>query len=171
MIDRFRDPSIGSFFDTDGSGDLLVRPRSLYDNPIPSGNSSASFALLRLEAFTGDSTYRDLASPGLGSVVELVKRAPLAFSYMLSALDFLLAVPKQIAIVGPDSGERRELVTEVFTRYLPNAVTALGEAASGEIPLLTGREALDGRPTAYVCERFACRLPVTTREALAEQLA
>jgi uncharacterized protein YyaL (SSP411 family) len=39
------------------------------------------------------------------------------------------------------------------------------------VPLLADRVALDGRPTAYVCRGFACRLPVTDATALAGELA
>jgi hypothetical protein len=38
------------------------------------------------------------------------------------------------------------------------------------IPLLEGRGMANARPTAYVCEQYACQQPVTTPEALAEQL-
>ena len=49
-------------------------------------------------------------------------------------------------------------------------VPANGSTESEMIPLIAGRAAIDGKPTAYVCENFACRMPVTTVEELKEQL-
>jgi len=57
----------------------------------------------------------------------------------------------------------------------PGAVIALGGAgADGRgdaadddaVPLLAGRDLVDGRPAAYVCRNFTCRLPVTSAEDL-----
>ena len=45
-----------------------------------------------------------------------------------------------------------------------------GDSVAAVIPLLEERVAIEGRATAYVCEHFACRLPVTTPEALLSQL-
>jgi uncharacterized protein YyaL (SSP411 family) len=58
----------------------------------------------------------------------------------------------------------------VNTRYLPNSVLACrGEENQDEIvPLLAGRAAKGGQATAYVCQNFACQLPVTTIEDLAK---
>jgi uncharacterized protein YyaL (SSP411 family) len=39
------------------------------------------------------------------------------------------------------------------------------------VPLLAGRVLVDGAPAAYVCRKFACRLPVTSPEALRAELA
>jgi uncharacterized protein YyaL (SSP411 family) len=61
----------------------------------------------------------------------------------------------------------------VYASYLPNKVVALAarpEAAPANIPLLADRPMRDGKPTAYVCENFACKEPVTTPERLAAQL-
>jgi uncharacterized protein YyaL (SSP411 family) len=81
-----------------------------------------------------------------------------------------------VAIVGNLEDERtRSLVDEVHrARFLPNAVVALAaprdEDATEAVALLRDRPQVGGLPTAYVCERFTCRLPVTTPEDLAEQL-
>jgi uncharacterized protein len=51
-------------------------------------------------------------------------------------------------------------------------MAAPGDAAAvAEIPLLAERTALRGRATAYVCEHFVCKLPVTDPAELAAQLA
>ena len=47
----------------------------------------------------------------------------------------------------------------------PNAVVAFGPA--DDVPLLAGKTLVDGRPAVYVCERFACRAPVTDASELA----
>jgi uncharacterized protein YyaL (SSP411 family) len=102
--------------------------------------------------------------------------APSGFGHALGALDLNLSAVKEVAIVGdPDDEATRALVAEVTTeRYLPNhvlAVAAAGDTRSVEtVALLRDRVELDGRPTAYVCERFVCQLPVTDPEALAGQL-
>jgi uncharacterized protein YyaL (SSP411 family) len=65
------------------------------------------------------------------------------------------------------------LIEETFARYLPNRVVAggvAGDPAAETLPLLAGRGAIGGRPTAYVCRNYACDLPVTDRDGLRRQL-
>jgi uncharacterized protein YyaL (SSP411 family) len=52
----------------------------------------------------------------------------------------------------------------VLAPFDPNAVVAFGP--SEEIPLLAGKTSVNGKPAVYVCERFACRAPVTEVSAL-----
>ena len=59
----------------------------------------------------------------------------------------------------------------VHKRYLPNKVLVVArpeqvDELSQHIPLLAGRTQIDGYATAYVCENYACQLPVTESEAL-----
>jgi len=173
MIAHYRDPA-GGFFDVaDDHEALVVRPRSLQDTATPSGGAAAAGALLRLAALTGEGRYRDLAETALRTVQPLAATYPTAFARWLCALDFALAAPREVAIVGdPTSAEVRALLEVLWGAYRPNQVVAL--ARPGEtpvVPLLEGRTALDGRATAFVCERFACRLPVTEPADLAAQLA
>jgi uncharacterized protein YyaL (SSP411 family) len=166
----------GVFYDTASDAEaLVVRPRDVFDNATPSGNSAAAMALLRLGELTGDARYREVAERVLAGMGELMARVPMGFGHLLCALDFSLAAPTEIAIVGdPASDEARALVRTVSRAYLPNAVLAGkrdGDTGSDDlIPLLRDRAAIGGRATAYVCERLACKLPVTDPAALAEQL-
>ncbi len=169
MISRFWDDRQGAFFDTQAGDDLVVRPRSFFDNPIPSGNAAASFALLRLASINGNSAYTDRAVAAFQAVRDALAQAPLGFAYLLSALDFYLSPQRQIAIVGnPEDASTKRLVDVVYGRYLPDKVVAVG--MPGSVPLLDGRQCLDGSATAYVCEHFACQMPVTEPADLQRQL-
>jgi uncharacterized protein len=81
---------------------------------------------------------------------------PLAFGHALAALELHFSPPREIAIVGPVDSPVARAALEPFQ---PNAVVAVGPAES--VPLLAGKELVDGRPAVYVCERFACQAPVT----------
>jgi len=177
MLERFWEDEQGIFFDTARDAEaLVVRPRDLYDSATPSGNSAATLALLRLAELTGEERFRTVAERVLASFADQLARFPGAFSHLLTALDRYLAVPQEVAIVGSPGDEDAEALLRVVRRaYLPNTAVALrrpdeGEEGADLIPLLQGRTALDGKATAYVCERFACQRPVTTPEDLAWQL-
>ncbi|HLJ67947.1 MAG TPA: thioredoxin domain-containing protein [Chloroflexota bacterium] len=168
MEHRFGDEAGGGYFDAPLSEDLVVRPRSFFDNPIPSGNASAASALLRLAALDGDTRHTASAERILRSAGELLHRAPQGVPYLLSALDSYLAGTLQVAIVGTSGQELAELADVVFGLYLPERVLAAGRES--EVPLLDGRMTVGGKATAYLCEHFACRLPVTKPEELRAQL-
>ena len=174
MIELFWDEPAGAFYDTGRNHEeLVVRPRDVFDNAQPCGSSVASDLLLRLAVITGNDDYREKAVPPLRSLSELMSRAPAGTGRWLAALDFHVSTPKEIAIVGPrDDPATVRLLNTVFGSYLANRVVvgASGEASGSALPLLEGRGMVDGVPTAYVCENYACRLPVTGPEALAAQL-
>ena len=58
----------------------------------------------------------------------------------------------------------------VRERFRPRLVLAGGPEGAAEPPLLAGRTAVDGKAAAYVCENFACQLPVTGAEELRKLL-
>jgi hypothetical protein len=174
----FLDREAGGFFLTGEDADaLLVRPKELYDNATPSGNSVAADLLLRLSAFTADATLEAEAVSALRLVGDALGRAPGALGQALCALDRLLGPARAVAIVGePEQDDTRALVAEANRRrFRPNVVLAVGgdddADARRAVPLLRDRAAVGGRATAYVCEGFSCRLPVDDAGALAEQLA
>jgi uncharacterized protein len=164
LIDRFADAENGGFWSTPPDHGLLARRKDLEDTPIPAGGSSAAFGLLRLAALTGD---HDLAEPALGLLALLTDAAPrfpTAFGHLLQAVDFHLAPTREVALVGDDLGP---LARTVRARLRPHLVLAGGPGGSKTaVPLLVGRTPVDGRPAAYVCENFSCRMPVTDPDEL-----
>ncbi|MFL5767428.1 MAG: thioredoxin domain-containing protein, partial [Actinomycetota bacterium] len=174
LLARFRDPERGGFFSAAEDPALVLRPKDLFDNAVPSGNSASAEMLLRLAALTGDSGYEDAALASLRLVANGAREAPIGFGRALTAIDRALA-SKEVAVVGPlRNAETRALAAEIWRRPGANTVLAAAEPhdepAAEAIALLRDRTMQEGRSAAYVCERFVCKLPVTDPEALAEQL-
>ena len=170
MVAEFWDEDAGAFFFTGKSHEnLIVRSKDFFDNATPSGNSVAALVLLRLAILDGKEKYRNLAAATLREIADQARRYPSGFGYALSAVDFLLSTPKEVAIVGNTPLDIQPLLAEVWRRYLPNKVVA-GSFGVDVLPLLEGRIPINGLPTAYVCEHYACKQPVTDVSALREQL-
>ena len=170
MITEFWDEENGGFFFTaNDHEELIVRTKDFYDNATPSGNSVAADVLLKLAKLTSDEKYERFASTVLRLAAAQLKRHPQGFGRTLSAIEFFLGDSKEIVLIGDEDGT---LGREVWSEYRPGKVVvpANGSTESEMIPLIEGRAAIDGKPTAYVCENFACRMPVTTVEELKEQL-
>jgi hypothetical protein len=177
LVRLFHDEERGGFFQTGSDAEtLVVRPKDLSDNAVPSGNSLSADVLQRLAHLTGETAYEQAGVDALRLVRDAMAGAPSGFGHALGALDAYLSVVKEVAIVGEPAQEgTRRLADEVTAkRFLPNhvlAVAAPEDASSGRaVALLEDRTQRDGAPTAFVCERFECRLPVTDPADLATQL-
>jgi len=176
MIDEFWDDEEGGFFYTGRSHeDLIVRSKDFFDNATPSGNSVAAGVLLRIGLLMDNGDYQRRAATILLLTAASVRRYGPGFGRMLCALDFYLGKPKEIAIVGDsDLAETQSLLKAIWAHYLPNKVVA--QAAPGDtsavdaISLLRNRPQIESKATAYVCEQFVCKQPVTTAAEIASQL-
>jgi uncharacterized protein YyaL (SSP411 family) len=156
-VELFADEERGGFYLAPAEGERLVaRKKDLFDHPIPSGNSMLAFVLLRLGRIYGDDELERQAVGVLRLFGASLGRAPTELAHALNALDLYLATPKELAIVGPPGSDVARAALEPFD---PNAVVAFGPADG--VPLLEGKQLVDGKPAVYVCERFVCRLPVT----------
>jgi uncharacterized protein YyaL (SSP411 family) len=178
MVERFADADRGGFFTTSHDHDALIaRRKDVDDHPIPSGNSSAAFGLLRLAALTGEHSYETQAV----SVFRLFHRVaaghPHAIAHLLQAMDFHFATVKEVALVAPATGDGvtsadglGELAAVVRNAFRPHLVLAGGPEGTERPELMQQRAAVGGKPAAYVCEHFACRQPVTDPAELATSL-
>jgi uncharacterized protein YyaL (SSP411 family) len=176
MIARFWDEQDGGFYFTSSDHEALItRTKDYFDNATPSGNSVAAMSLLKLGILTQQQEYSRCAVTILRALRPAMARYPSAFGYLLSALDFYLSEPKEIAIVGKlDSHEVRSFSEVIYSKYLPNKVVAAcepgDETAASEIPLLAGRASIDSQATAYVCRNYTCLAPASSVEDLGARL-
>lgn len=175
LLTEFYDAANGAFFQTGAQHESLVaRRKDFIDNAVPSGNALAAESLLRLSVLVGNDRYRREATRVCLAVKEAMAQQPTGFGRMLGVLSALLTPSREVVIVGdPADPATQALLGEVRSRFLP--FTALAAIAPGDstlsLPLLEGRTLVDGNPAAYVCENYACRLPVTTPQALGALLA
>lgn len=159
----------GGFFDTaDDAEALVARPRDPSDNASPSGLSAMVHALVEYAAVTGSGRHRDAAESALAAVAVLAERAPRFAGWSLAAAESMVGGPVEVAVVGPPGEERDAL--ERRARQHPGAVVVAADGPSDDIPLLVGREPVDGRPAAYVCRNLVCQRPVTTLDELSSAL-
>ncbi len=170
LIAQFGDDQNSGFYQTGLDHEqLVVRRKDFIDNAIPSGNSLTAELLLKLAVLTGNEDYRRQARLICLVMKESMARQPTGFGRLLCALNHLLVPSQEIAIVGdPEGADTAALLQVVRSRYLPTSVLAVkrpGEESM--LPLLEGRDLVNGQAAAYVCENYACKLPVTNVQALA----
>ena len=163
-VELFADDEHGGFYLSPADGEELVaRKKDLEDQPTPSGNSMLALVLLKLSRIYGDEELERQAVGVFRLLHGAMARVPLAFGHALSALDLHFSTPRELAIVGPVDSPVARAALEPFQ---PDTVVAVGP--SEEVPLLAGKDLVDGKPAVYVCERFACQAPVTSPKQLLE---
>ena len=157
-IELFADDDRGGFYLAAGreGGSLIAQTKPLDDHPLPSGNSMLAHVLLRLARIYGDDELERHGVSVLRLVRPALERAPSAFGWALAALDLHLSAPRELAILGPVDSE---VARAALKPWQPTTVVAIGPAEN--VPLLEAKTLVEGKPAVYVCERFACRAPVT----------
>ncbi len=175
MLDQFWDPAEGGFFFTGKDHEALIaRNKDPHDNAIPSGNSMAVTALLRLHQLTGQADLLDRAERTLRLYRGLLAAHPMAAGQMLIALDFDLGPTQEVVVVGrQDEPATREVLRLVRSGFRPRTVIAFqpaDRAPSGPaLPLLEGKTG-QGDVTTYICQNFACQAPLVGVEAARKAL-
>jgi hypothetical protein len=161
-VELFADESHGGFYLAPADGDPRVpRTKDLQDTPVPSGNSMLAWVLLRLGRLWGDDELERLAVGVFRLVEPAVRRAPGSFAWALVGLDLWFSTPREIAIAGDVAAP---VARAALAPFQPQTVVAVGP--SEDVPLLAGKGLVENETAVYVCERFACRRPVTREEEL-----
>ena len=174
MQAEFGDPDGGFFNTSTEHRDLIVRVKNAQDGSIPSGNSMAACALLRVGRLAGEVELERAGERTLRLFQRLMEHAPGAFHQMLLGVALHVGPRREIVIVGPRGDDRTEALLGTARRsFQPRAVLAWTDGTAegvGASPLLAGKTLVAGAPAAYVCREGTCAAPVTTVEALEEAL-
>jgi uncharacterized protein YyaL (SSP411 family) len=176
MVEDFADEAGQSFYDTSKHHEQLVaRPRDLQDGATPAGNSVAAEVLFKLAAMTGNEEFTRRPVKLLAGLSRAMSEQSIAFGRFLTALDFYLAVPKEVVVAGDlNDPALQALVNAVYQNYEPNVLVGYADPEDPSLievlPFLADRLPRGGKAAAYLCERHACMPPVTEPEALLEQL-
>jgi len=131
----------------------------------------AAQVLLKLNLYTGNGRYWDVAEEAVRGMYSRMSHFPGGFAHWLCAADFIYSAPQELAIAGKFGKTRTMAMLDVANnRYRPNLVTAVG--VNGDVvPLLANRPQIEGKATAYLCRHFVCQQPLIDPNKLALQLS
>lgn len=175
LIDAALPGSGTDFSAPDGADPVLTGQRlALTTDPsegaYPSGLSAIAAAAWRLHLLGGGTRYREAATAGMLRLVGAGSPNPLAFGAALRLVNALTSPVEQLVVVTPERSGPSDLVAAA--RHRPGLVAVVTEeqgaafAAAG-FELFAERGIRAGRPTAYLCRDFVCRLPTTDAADLA----
>jgi uncharacterized protein YyaL (SSP411 family) len=174
----FFDEKNGGYFGTSGKDpNVFLRMKDDNDGAEPAASSVAALNLLRLSQVRDDTQLTERARKTIDAFAATLSHFPSAMPQMLVALDYSLSKPRQIVIAGKkDAPETKALLKEVHRHFLPKTVLLLADGSDGQKYLGEKNEAIramstvEGKSTAYVCETFTCKAPVTSAKELAKLL-
>jgi len=169
MLDIFWDKQGGGlYFTGKGNETLITRSKEIYDGALPSGNSVAALNFLRLGRITGNPGLEQKAEQLTGAFSKEVASFPMAYTQLLVALDFMFGPTQEIVIAGDPSLEiTQAMVNAVRKSFLPNKIVLLypdgheGQRLEGISPFVKNMYSIKGKSTAYVCQQYACKTPIT----------
>ncbi|TQO19320.1 hypothetical protein FB472_0863 [Rhodoglobus vestalii] len=163
----------------------LSTEADISDGAHPSGLSAMASAAFTLFALTGDARYRDAAEASMKLVGQLAFQQPISFGTALTLMSELGVPLRQLVVVTPDAADAADAADAESSDELTSLARKLHRAggigavvsqaqaeafAASGFELFAARTAIEGKPTAYLCEEFVCRLPLTDGAAVAALL-
>jgi uncharacterized protein YyaL (SSP411 family) len=167
--EHFADPDGGYFLAADDVDDIVLRPKTAYDNATPSGNGLMVHGLARLFFLTGNPDYRDRADALITAFSGLLEKNAMAIPMLITG-NALLQEGLQIVLAGDDEAALDALHHAALAAGNPAVViqrVADGAALPATHPA-HGKGPAGGKPAAYVCRGTTCSLPLTDPAALTD---
>jgi hypothetical protein len=162
VLTDFLDKNENLFFYTGTKQkDIVIRKKDLYDNAVPSGNSTMIKNLQVLGTLLNVNDYLGQALKSLLPMKESIRKYPQSFAKWADTIFFQVYPVKEIALVGEN---HIEMAIELQKNYMPNVLFAAANLSDSELPLLNGRDAANGKTMIFVCSNYNCKLPVDNVE-------
>jgi hypothetical protein len=170
VVDRhFWDSERGGYFLTaDDAERLIVRTKTAYDSPTPSGNGTMLGVLGRLWHLTGEGRYADRAADLEAAFAGEVARNFFPLATFLNATAFVRGAVQVVVVGDPADPATAALRQAVLHRSMPDRIlvpVVPGVDLPADHPA-AGKGMVGGRPTAYVCRAQTCSPPVADPGAL-----
>ena len=163
LIDHFWDKNDNSFYMTaDNHEKLIIRPKSNYDLSMPSGNSVAAQALLRLYLLTQEKKFLQISQKIMETQATQAAENPFGFGHLLNSIYMYLQKPIEITVLNTKNKEINDFLTG---RFLPESILVIVNnknqiANLSKYPFFEGKEFNDEKTTVFVCKDFTCSLPL-----------
>ncbi len=173
LIEHFWDQNQHCFFMTaDNHENLIIRPKNDHDLSIPSGNSVAAKALLRLYHITGEKEFLDVSTKVMETQAVMAAENPFGFGYLLDAIYMYLQKPIEITILNPANSE---IYDSISGRFLPESILVTIHNAEqikslSKYPFFSGKQFDDKKTTVFVCKDFTCSLPIESISEIEKHL-
>ena len=170
MIELFWDENNGGFFLSEND-DVIFKQKEIYDGALPSGNSVALLALVKLSKITGRNDLNEIAYKLVETFSGTIIKHPSAYTFFLSAFDFLLGPSFEIIIVGKSTDNLSKILQPINSKFIPNKIllfkpTDREDEINSIAPFLSHYKAIDGKTTFYICTNYECKQPATSVEEM-----
>ena len=169
----YRDENGGYFFAANDTPNLITRTKNANDNATPTGNGTLVGVFAGMYYLTGDETFRTRAESVVQEFTGEDTRTLFPLSTLLNSNE-LLNRGLQIAIIGHRANSNPAALLDALENHsLPDRILD-DIAAAKHLPdghPATGKDRIDGKPTAYVCQDPVCSLPMKTPAVLSAYLA
>ncbi len=155
---------------------LIVRVSSAQESSLPSDVGVAAMNAYRLGLLAGDTKWINRAHDILRRHSGEFRHYPNAYGQLLILVDYLDAGPKEVYVVGEaEDAATKEFLEKLRKAWPPYLVFAFAApkdvaALAKILPAAEGKEAIDGKSTAYVCTEGVCKAPITDPKELKKEL-
>lgn len=168
MLDHFWDDGEKCFFFTaDNHEKLIVRTKNIYDLSVPSGNSVAAGALLRMYHLTQERRFLDASTKIMESLSAMAAENPFGFGQLLNVVYMYVKKPLEITVLNPSAGDICQYLEK---KFLPESILVTvgdrdGLGGLHGVPFFSGKE-FDEKTKVYVCRDSVCSLPIESLKDL-----
>jgi uncharacterized protein YyaL (SSP411 family) len=164
LVSHFWDEKNSSFYFTaDDHESLIIRPKNNYDLSMPSGNSVAANALLKLYHLTQNKRFQEISAKTMEAFAIMAAENPFGFGFLLNTIYLYLQNPTEITLLNP---QNKELYDNLTKRFLPESILVTIQTKAqlqdlAKYPYFAGKE-FEDKTTVFVCKDFSCSLPLRT---------